>query len=233
MTEVPAGPLLQMLEKQQQSFSGLKAIASLEVKRGGRKRAFDTVGIVLDAQRRLRVEAFGPLGQSIATLVWNGREFLLRLPDDDGIRKPGPVGIEKLFGITMDGTELSAAITGVIPALDPSSTVRAFCAQDTMCMVEISHGDDMRRVRVLPAPADPTQKGRVLAQELYRSGTLLYQARYHWEKNDHADFMLPKSVTVENPSNNSSLTIEYAETDMNVPVDQELFTLSGKEAGSQ
>ncbi len=233
MTEVPAGPLLQMLEKQQQTFSGLKAIASLEVKRGGRKRAFDTVGIVLDSQRRLRVEAFGPLGQSIATLVWNGREFLLRLPDDDGIQKPGPVGLEKLFGISMDGTELSAAITGIIPAFDQSSNVRAFCAQDNTCMAEISHGNDMRRVRVLSAPTGPTQTVRVLAQELYRSGTLRYQARYNWEKNGRADFILPRSVIVENPSNNSSLTIEYAETDINVPVDQELFTLSGKEAGAR
>jgi hypothetical protein len=179
------------------------------------------------------VEVFGPLGQSIATLVWNGREFLLRLPDDDGIQKPGQVGIEKLFGINMDGTELCAAITGVIPALDQSSIVRAFCAQDNTCIVEISHGDDMRRVRLLSAPAGPTQTIRVLAQELHRSGTLRYQARYRREKDDPSVFMLPKSVIIETPSNNSSLTIEYAEADINVPVDQELFTLSGKEAGSQ
>jgi hypothetical protein len=233
MTEVPAGPLLQMLEKQQQSFSGLKAIASLAVKRGGRKRAFDTVGIVIDAQRRLRVEAFGPLGQSIATLVWNGREFLLRLPEENRIQKPGEAGIEKLLGISMDGAELCAAITGVIPTPDQSSIVRAFCAQDNACMLEISRGDEVRRVRVLPAPAGQVQTAGILSQDLYRSETLVYQARYNGETNSRADFVLPRTVIVENPSNDSSLTIEYAEADVNVPVDQELFTLSDKEAGAQ
>jgi hypothetical protein len=233
MTEVPAGPLLQSLEQRQHSFSTLKAIASLEVRRGGRKRTFDTVGIVLDAQRRLRVEAFGPLGQSIATLVWNGGEFLLRLPDEEGIRHPGQAGIEKLLGVDMDGSELGPAITGIVPAPDQSSIVRAFCGQDNACMVEISRGDIMRRVRVLSAPAGHAETVTVSGQELYRAGTLAYQARYSGTQDGNTAFMPPRSVTIENPSNDSALAIVYAETEVNVPVDQALFTLSGKEAGSQ
>lgn len=233
MTEVPAGPLLQPLEQQRQSLSGLKAIARIVVKRGGQKRAFDTVGIVLDAQRRLRMEAFGPLGQSIAALVWNGREFLLRLPEEAGIRRPGQAGLEKLLGINLDGTELCAALSGTIPELARSSIVRAACAEDNTCLVEISNGSDLRRVRVLFAPADPARTVTVMDQELYRSGALVYEARYSREKDEHAAFILPKSVSIENPSNHATLTIEYAETDINVPVEQELFSLSDKEDGTQ
>lgn len=233
MIEVPAGPLLQALEQQRRSFSGLKAIASVEVTRGGRKRAFDTVGIVLDAQRRLRVEAFGPLGQSIVTLVWDGREFLLRLPEDEEIRRPGQAGIEKLLGIRLEGTELCAAISGVIPEIAGSSVVRASCAQDGACIVDVSRGDDLRRVRVLSAPAGPAQAIRVISQELYRSGALVYHAQYGWKKDERSAAMLPGTVVIENPSKNASLMIEYAEADVNVPVDEELFTLSGKGAGAK
>jgi hypothetical protein len=232
MTEVPSGPLLQALA-QQQSLSGLKAIASLEVKRGGRKRAFDTVGIVIDAECRLRVEAFGPLGQSLAVLVWNGREYLLQLPDEKEIRQPGRSGIDRILGIDMDGSELCAAITGAIPPRDRSSSVRAFCAQDNTCMLVISHGDEIRRVRILTASADHGLRARVLSQELYRSETLVYQAHYTGEADTRTDFVLPRLVILENSSHDASLAMEYAEADVNVPVDPALFALSAREAGAQ
>jgi hypothetical protein len=129
LTEVPSGPLVQMLEQRRQSFSGLKAVVSVETVRSGRKRAYDTVGIMIDGQRRLRAEVFGPLGQSMMTLVWDGADVAVRL-DDGRVVMPGQAGLERILGIAMDAGELCGALSGNIPAAAQPAETRAFRKPD-------------------------------------------------------------------------------------------------------
>jgi hypothetical protein len=227
MTEVPAGPLLHALEQQRLSITGLKALASVQVTGGFRKRAFDTVGIVIDGRRRLRFEAFDPLGRALIILVWNGQEFLLRVPDDEKNQQPGRVDIEKVLGVNVEGAELCAALSGVVPEIAQPSTARASCAQDGVCVLEISGNGTMRRVRITTASGAPGPSVRLVTQELYQSGSLIYRA-FYTRKADQSP-VVPGTVRIENPSKNAAFLIEYTEVDVNAPVEDELFTLSGKE----
>lgn len=223
--EVPAGPIVDALEQQRLSLSSLKAVASMEIVRRGKKRVFDTVGIVFDARRRLRMEAVGPLGLPIVTLVWDGAEIGLRLPDGR-IMKPGQAGIERILGLGVDARELCAVLSGTVVEITRPEDARAYCAQNGVCVVELTVGDLARRVSVSisagPAPV------RLIAQELYQADQLLFRARYGRE--DKASGPLPKTVVIENPEKKVSLTVEYAEADVNVPVADDAFTLEGEHA---
>jgi hypothetical protein len=221
-TEVPAGPIAQALEQQRRSFTALKAVASIEVVRQGKRRMFETVGIVLDAQRRFRVEAVGPLGLPIIALVWDGKEIVLRLPDDR-IMKPGQAGIERILGLGVDGRELCAVLSGTVTEIDMPSAARAYCSQDGVCIIELPAGDFVRRVHVLFS-AGPTPAVLITAQELYRSDRLIYRARYERAEGMAAG-PLPGTIVIENPEKKVTLTVEYAEADVNVPVADDAFTL--------
>ncbi len=231
-TEVPAGPLVQALEQQRLSFTGLKALARAEVVRQGRKRSYDPVGIVLDGQRRLRVEIFGPLGQSITALVWDGKDVFLRLPDDDRIVRPGQAGIERVLGMGMEAKELCAVLSGTVTEITRPQDARVYCMQDGRCVLELPEGEVVRRVHVLPALSGPPVTVRIAVQELYRSDNLVYRVRYE-RGEETSPVPLPRTIIIESPEKKVALTIEYVEADVNVPVAEDAFTLSDKEAGAE
>jgi len=230
-TEVPAGPLVHALEQQRQSFNGLKAIASVEVLRRGKKRFFDTVGIVLDDHRKLRVEAFGPLGQSLIALVWDGNDMLLRMQDDDRIVRPGQAGIERLLGMSVEAKDLCAIFSGTITEITRPLDARVFCTQNNACVIELPEGDTVRRIRVLPPSSSPAPEVRIAVQELYRSDTLVYRIRYE-RMQEVSHVLLPRTIVMENPEKGVTITIEYAEADVSVNVADDVFTLSDQGAGT-
>ena len=231
-TEVPAGPLVQALEQQRRAFTGLKAIASVEVATRGKKRFFDTVGVVLDAQRRLRVEAFGPLGQSLIALVWDGKEVLLRMQDNDRVTRPGQAGIERLLGMSVEAKDLCAILSGTITEITRPLDSRAFCTQNKACVIELPEGDAERRIHVQPSLAGPAPSARIAVQELYRSNTLMYRTRYE-RMQEVSHILVPRTVVIENPEKRIMITIEYTETDVNVPIGDEAFTLPDGGAGAE
>jgi len=229
-TEVPAAPLVQALELQRQSFTGLTAIASVDVVRRGKKRSFDNVGIVLDAQRRLRMEAFGPLGQSLMALVWDGNDVLLRRQDDDRIMRPGQAGIEKLFGMSVEAKDLCAILSGTITEITQPLDARLFCSQNNTCTLELPEGDTVRRIRVMSPASSAATAVRIASQELYRSNTLVYRTRYE-RLQEVSHILLPRTIVIENPEKGVTITIEYAEVDVNKPLAEDAFTLSDQGAG--
>jgi hypothetical protein len=222
-TRVPAGPFFLALEQQRKAVDTFTAIASVDVVRGAKKRSYDTVGIVFDARRRLRVEAFGPLGQSIVALVWDGQEVLVRL-QDDGIKKPGQAGIERLLGIRMDAKELCAVLTGTVAEMAASQDAQAFCVQDGACVIVLRENENelVRYVHVLHAAS--SSSFIVTQQAVYRSGKMVYQVRY-----DHSETsspgQLPTKLVIENPDKQVVLTVNYAEWELNAPVSEDAFTL--------
>jgi hypothetical protein len=230
-TEVPAGPLVQKLEEQRQSFTGLRAIASVEVVGRGKKRFFETVGIVLDAQRRLRVEAVGPLGQSLIALVWDGNDVLLRMQDEDRIMKPGQAGIEKLLGMSVEAKDLCAIFSGTITEITRPLDARVFCTQNSACVIELPEADLVRRIRVLPPSSTPAAV-RIAVEELYRSNALVYRVRYE-RMQEVSHVLLPRTIVIENPAKGVTITIEYAEVDVNMPITDDAFTLSDQGADVQ
>ena len=229
MDEVPAGPLLQALEQRRQSFAGLRAMASVAVVKRGGKRTLENVGIVLDGQRRFRIEAFGPLGQSVLALVWDGSEVLTRLPGNDRVVRQGPAGLERLLGEGLEVRELCAILSGNIPVIVPPSDARLFCGQAGECMLELSQGDRVRRVKVL-LPPGPGSMPKLVSLALYRSGKLVYQARFDTTA-EIAHYLLPTTLVIENPDKKLLFTIVYSDAEVNIPINDEAFLLNDAETG--
>lgn len=222
-TEVPAGPLLQALEKRQQSFRGLTAMASVELHTGHGRRTFDSVGVVLDGQRRLRMEAYGPLGQTITALVWNGIEVLLLLPGSDKVVREGPDGLARIFGKGLDAQELCALLSNNVPGTLAPAKARLFCEKNSECVLELRDMNSMRRVYVSPAAG--SEKGPViLMQERYQDGALLYRARFG-RSEDLNHYRLPMQIEIEMPDQDFVLTIEYSEVELNPKISNEAFIL--------
>jgi hypothetical protein len=209
-----------MLEQQRTAVTTLRAIASIEIVKGGRRRSFDTVGIVFDAQRRLRIEAFGPLGQSIAALVWDGNEVVVRM-QDGAIKKPGQAGIERMLGISIDAKELCAILSGTVTDIVRPQEAQAFCEANGICVIDLLEDGMERRVHMFTSASSPI---RVTEQELYRGETLIYRVRYDWSESI-SNGSIPTKVIIENPGKQVVLTVRYSEADLNVPVPEDAFTL--------
>jgi outer membrane lipoprotein-sorting protein len=229
MTAVPADPLLQALERHRKSFSGLKAVASVEIVKRDRKRTLETVGVVVDGQRRLRMEAYGPLGESLMAVVWDGRDLLVRQPGEEGVVQPGPAGLERLFGEGLEASELCALLSGNIPDAGESAAA-LLCRQNGDCVLELRKGDLLRRVRVSASEERPGWEPRILAYELHRKGKLLFQARFG-EFAEISHYRLPMKILIENPAGKLQLTVLYSEAEVNTPIGDEVFSLTD-EAGA-
>ena len=224
LPEAPAEPLVKALEARRASFSGLRAVASVEAIRSGRRRAYDTVGIVIDGERRLRLEAFSPLGQSLVVLAWNGKDLLLRL-EDGRIVRPGTEGLEKILGVALDAGELCALLSANLPQATYSEA-KAYREPNGGSLLDLREGDGLLRRIWLGPPDAGSGDVRIETMELRRAGKILYQARY--EEMEHiSGYLVPKTVRIENPDKNSSLAVEFHDTDVNVPLGDELFTLPG------
>jgi hypothetical protein len=221
---VPADPLLQALARHRQSFVGLKAIASVEVAKRGRKRTFDTVAVVIDHTRRFRIEAYGPLGQSLMALVWDGRDTLLRLPGEEGGILPGPTGLERFFGEGMEAAELCALLAGNIPETDASAAT-LLCRQNGDCILELRNGSLLRRVRVSQPAEGSDWEPRILAYESHRADKLMFQARFD-EAVEIAHYRLPMRIVIENPDRKLQLTVLYSEAEVNTPLSDDIFSLT-------
>jgi outer membrane lipoprotein-sorting protein len=231
LPEAPAGELVRALELRRQSFSGLKAVASAQVVRKGRKRSYDTVGVVLEAQRKFRIEAYGPLGQSLLVLVWDGKEPLLRLSGQDAVMRPGPFALERLLGIGMEMGDLCAVLSGNIPDAVATAGAKAFCGQDGSCVVELRQGEITRRAWMKHPQSGPSGDVKLTMYEVYRAESLLFRATFE-QVETISGYPLPMRVVLENLDKNVTLTVVYNDVDVNVPIDASLFTLTGGEAAA-
>jgi hypothetical protein len=185
------------------------------------------VGIVLDNRCRLRVEAFGPLGQSLVAFVWDGSDVLLRMQDEDRIMRPGKAGIERLLGVSAEAKDLCDIFSGTVTEITRPPDARVFCTQNNSCVIELREGDTVRLIRVLPLSPGPAPAVRMAVQELYRSNTLVYRARYE-RMQEIAHVLLPRTIVIENPGKAVTITIEYTDAEVNVTVPDDVFTLSEK-----
>ncbi len=217
--EVPAAPLVRALELRSRSFTGLKAVARVETERKGRKRVYESVAFLQKGMNRLRIEGFGPLGESIFALVWDGKDMLVRLPGDAEPMRTGQWGFERLVGFPLAPEELSALLSGNAPQAPADAEARAFCTGDGRCEVELRHQES--RWRVFVAPSEPF---RIESCERYHRGTLAYSARFDAAETVDG-YLFPKRVTVKNADNKVSLTIDYQDVEVNVPVEDSLFVL--------
>jgi outer membrane lipoprotein-sorting protein len=230
MAAAPARPLIEALERHRQAFEGLKAVASVEVVKGIRRRSFDTVGVVVDAQRRLRMEAYGPLGQTVMAIVWDGREVLLRMPGEDKVKRPGPAGLERLLGQGVEPSKLCELLSGNVPDT-AGSDATLLCRQDGGCVLELRQGKVLRRARTASSSAGSAQEPQVVSYEFYRAGKLMFEARFD-RVEEISRYRLPMRIVIENPERNLRMTIHYTEAEVNTPIGDDAFSLTDEPAAA-
>lgn len=223
--DVPAGPLLQALDERRQSFSSLRAIASATAFRRSRRVSFDSVGILLRSDGRFRVEAYSPLGQPLVRVVWNGETAAI-LRDGRLVPVPGRAALERYLGADVAPEDLAFLLTGNLPPPSAAEHAAGRCG-DGQCAVELSSDDRTRRFRF--ASAENGAAGiRPVSYEMLRNGHLLLRARYS-DIEPWSGYPLPGTVAIENPDRGSGITLTYEERDVNIAIDDSVFSLEGDE----
>jgi len=225
MTEVPAAPLVQELDRRRGSFSGLKAAARVQTERKGRKRVYESVAFLQQGQSKFRIEGYGPLGEPVFGALWDGKDLMLRMPGEADFARAGPWAFERLIGFPLAPSELAAVISGNVPPSLKTEEARARCSEDGRCVVEFR--TDVARWLVQIVPADPF---RIESGERYRGDDLAYTARFD-SPEMIGGYLFPKRVTVESADRKARLLIEYQDVEVNVPVEDSAFLLNGAGAG--
>lgn len=228
MNEAPADPLVRAVESRRRSFAGLKGIAEVSLQRQKFKRSFDTVGIIIEAQKRLRMEAFGPLGESLFAVLWTGKDVELAAAEGIDAFKSGVLEIERLLGDGIGIKDLCAALSGDFAEGDTMTGAKAFCGADGGCILEIRGADAVRRIRFV----QDAGAGFVMSSyELYRDNALIYRARFE-NMATLSQYRMPMLITMENPSRKVNLTVKYGDLEVNAGVGEDAFRFQPGEASA-
>ncbi len=225
MNEVPAAPFLQALDRRVRSFFTLKTTASLQIARKERRRVFDNAGILVQGRDRFRIEAYGPLGETVMTLLWAGQDVLLDLEGTVRVMPPKNSGLDRILGSEVDPADLADILAGNVPGMSRTTRAKLLCpVHGGACVLELNTKELV--IRVHPE-ADWESKGMVIRScEILRKGSLVYQVRYE-SVADIAGYLLPKKITVENPDKQVVLTFQYFDAEVNAPLDAQDFTPPG------
>ena len=143
----------------------------------------------------------------------------------------GPAGLGRLLGKGLEASDLCAVLSGNIPDAAPSSSATLLCGQERDCTLELRSDDVIRRVLLRYPATGSDQEPRVLSQELYRAGKLVYDARFE-RMQELSHYRLPISIVIENPDKKVLLTVQYTDVEVNTPISEESFVL-GDGAGEK
>jgi outer membrane lipoprotein-sorting protein len=225
MTEVPAAPLMEELDRRRRSFSSLKAVARVQTERKGRTRVYESVAFLQQGQAKFRIEGYGPMGESIFDAVWDGKDLMLRMPGEADFARTGAWAFERLIGFPLPPSELAAVLSGNVPPARESEAPQARCSEDGRCVVEFHSVDARWRVHIVPAAPLRIESG-----ERYRGSDLVYTARFDAQEMI-GGYLFPKRITLENADRKAALTIEYQDVDVNVTVEDRAFLPDGASTG--
>lgn len=219
LPEVPAHDLVSALEKRERAFSTLSAVASVQGERKGRRRSFETTGILLDDGKRLKIEAYGPMGDPLVTILWTDQAPVVRVAGQVNAVNMG-IGMERVLGIDIDKEELSAILSGNIPSKAFSSRSRAFCGP-AECIVEFFGKDDVRHMHLIASTLLPA------VYDVYNGSSLVLRARFE-NYETVSGYPMPMRVIIESPSKKALLTIDYADVAINSALADDAFTMPGE-----
>jgi len=229
--EVPAGPIVTALQQRRHAFTGMKAVARVETERKGRKRVYESVAILQRRFEMLRVEAYGPMGESIFALVWDGKDVLVRKAGEPEPVKVGQFGLERIMGVPLSPADLCSILSGNVPAIPDNAGAVVRCAQAGWCLVDLRHDDQRWRVKI--EPKGGANGGlRIETIELYRGERVVLRSAFTY-RTEGANRPLPDptGIRIDDPDRDTSVTVAYEDVDMNVPVEDSAFVLGGDGAG--
>jgi hypothetical protein len=228
--EIPAGPFVAALQQQRRSFTGVKALARVETERKGKKRVYESVAILQQRFAKLRFEGFGPLGESVFALVWDGTDVRVRKAGEPEPMTVGQFGLERIMGVPLSPADLCSILSGNILDMPENAGAVVRCAQAGWCFVDFRHDDQRLRVKVDPK-GGANGALRIDAIELYRGERVVFRSAFAYLKEgvNHV-YPNPTRVHIENRDRDMSVTVAYEDIDMNVPVPDSAFILGGEGA---
>jgi len=224
--ETPAAPLMQDLERQRRAYPGVKALARVETERKGRKRVYESVAVLQRGLEKFRVEGYGPLGEPLFALVWDGASLAVRSPGQQGFTQVGSEALERLLGMALAPAELAAVLSGNAPSGVASA---AGCSSDGRCAVDLPVDGGVWRVHLVRRSGSAGGPVQVDALERFQGSSLAFLVRYE-AREDAGSVSFPKRVVVESPSRKVSLRVEYQDAELTAAVDDGAFTTTGEAA---
>ena len=220
----PAGPLVGALEEHRQRFGSLKALARIETEHREKRRVYESVAIVQRGFDRLRVEGYGPLGQTLFTVLWDGATIMLLPADGSGARTLGQGGLERIVGVNLAPQDLCAVLVGGAPRVPDAVGTTAGCSTDGRCIVDLPRGEERWRVHVRRGASVTGNALEIDAIERYHGGTLVFLVRYEGREGPRTgEYALSKRVIVQDPAKRASLTVEYLDAQINGLIDDGMF----------
>lgn len=223
LSDIPSDPLVQALEQRRSSFTGMKGLARIETGHRGRTRSYESVAIILKGQERFRVEGYGPLGEVLFTVVWDGTDIAMKRAEDESAQTIGQFGFERLLGVSLSPSDLCAILSGNIPAVPANADTSARCSQSGWCFVDFRYDDLQWRLKVVPSRG--VQDAIVVeSMELSRKGKAVLLCWYTYK--DHGwPRQFPATVSLAQKDRNGSLLVQYQDVDVNVPLDDSIFKI--------
>lgn len=222
--EVPAEPLLRALKERSSAFLSLRATASAYAYRNGRRVGFENVGVIVKSRERFRIDAYGPLGQPLLEIAWDGSAVQVRQYGEPVLLRPG-AGLERYLGADVEPGELCAILTGNVPTEKSASGVHAFCGEEG-CALILEQDGLARRVRLAP-DSQSAGSAPLEAYEVLRGRDLLYRVRFEqWAAV--SNYAVPRKVVIESPDRGAGLTVLYEDIELNTPLEDAVFILSDR-----
>ncbi|MEK6742275.1 MAG: hypothetical protein AABZ15_01620 [Nitrospirota bacterium] len=229
--EVPAGPIVAVLQQRRQAFTGMKAVARVETERKGRKRVYESVAILQQRFDKLRIEGYGPMGESVIALVWDGTDVLVRKAGEPEPMKVGQFGLERIIGVPLLPADLCSILSGNIPGIPDNAEATVGCAQAGWCIVDFRHEDQRWKIRIEPK-GGANGDLRIDTLELYRGERLVVRSAFAYLKEGvNQVFPDPTLILINSPDRDMSVTVAYEDVDMHVAVEDGAFVLGGEGAG--
>ena len=229
--EVPAGPIVTVLQQRRLSFTGMKAVARVETERKGRKRVYESVAILQQRFDKLRVEAYGPMGETVFALVWDGTDILVRKADEPEPMQVGQFGLERIIGVPLLPADLCSILSGNVPGIPEGSGASVRCAQAGWCLVDLHHDDQLWRIKIEPK-GGVNGDLRIDTIEQYRGKRVVFRSAFTYRKEGVNQVVPdPTGIHIESPDRAVSVTVAYEDVDRNVIVEDGAFVLGGEGAG--
>ena len=106
------------------------------------------------------------------------------------------------------------------------ATVIGEFTDDGRCIVEFRTGDARQLVTLAPSLPGPGSGAVIESVERYQGSGLVYRSTFASAGRIGGD-RLPQRVVIESPERRIAVTVQYEDAEVNAPLDDEAFTLSG------
>lgn len=219
-----AEPLWQALARRRQAFENLKGLAQVRLYSPGQNLAVDSVVVVLQGAAAMRLEGLGALGQPLFLFITEGQHFSYYSPQEARLISgtASAANMERVFGITLAPNALHSMLIGDIPVDTlPVGGRMVYLPKNDLYRWEGQLPQQPGQYRVWFA-ASHLQPVRFEVEDLL--GRVVLRGQYE-NFQQVQEFMLPYSITVEQPLVDQQVIWRYSDVHVNAGIAPALFHL--------